>query len=70
MSQHTLRGLMYEAAKYPREDADTPKQTNQSTISLVELASKPKAPESFGPVLLRDYPRASDRMNFVLALDP
>lgn len=39
---------MYEAAKYPREDADTPKQTNQSTLSLVELASRPKAQNRLG----------------------
>jgi hypothetical protein len=68
MSQHTLRGLMYEAAKYSREMADTPERTNQSTISLVELASRPKDLELFGLVCLGDtsQPSASDRMSAML----
>jgi hypothetical protein len=43
-----------------------PKRTNQSTISLVELASRTKGQESFGPVLLRDIPERRIEMTAML----
>jgi hypothetical protein len=64
MSQHTLQSLIYEAAKYSREM----RTCLYGPISPLLT----KGPESFGPVLFRDHPRASDnlsRMNFLLALD-